>query len=155
LKTNVSRLSFGALCCFFSLVKPRQPGLKTAIHLVWSFSKVASSTGASRTIGPGPYNACRTFGIIEFFSLRNDPTLGTISVPQRPSWCRIGGDTQSSDPSWGAYYEPSRLTRTEGRLHVTGGLAVRIPLVRDWRLGVSFDWAEDYLNAGLGFGFWY
>jgi hypothetical protein len=55
----------------------------------------------------------------------------------------------------GAYYEPSRFNATSGRLHGTGGLDVRLPVFRDWRLGVSFDWAEDYLNAGLGFGFWH
>ena len=152
------------------------------LHIPWQLA-----IGASRTVGPRPYNACRTFGITEnrsptknidrrYILFSADLVVTGASPGAIGLSSFLSGTTEPSGQSpslsvhlgaeseaihnllilrGGAYYEPSRLIRTEGRLHVTGGLAVRIPLVRDWRLGVSFDWAEDYLNAGLGFGFWY
>ncbi len=63
-------------------------------------------------------------------------------------------------PDWvtaraGSYYEPSRFTTSNGRIHGTLGFDVKAPLVWDWRLSASLDGASRYLNWGLGLGFWH
>jgi hypothetical protein len=55
----------------------------------------------------------------------------------------------------GSYYEPSRFVRS-GRPHLTGGADVNaIELWWEWKVGVSVDLAEEYVNVGLGVGFWH
>jgi len=55
----------------------------------------------------------------------------------------------------GSYYEPSRFSHSSGRMHLTGGVDMRLSLIWDWRIGFSVDTAKNYLNAGLGLGFWH
>ncbi len=55
----------------------------------------------------------------------------------------------------GSYFEPSRFERTVGRMHATAGADLRISVVWDLRLSTSLDVAPDYLNWGLGLGFWH
>ena len=54
----------------------------------------------------------------------------------------------------GTYVEPSRFEPT-ARIHGTAGVDLRVPLVWDWRLSITIDGATQYLNGGLGLGFWH
>jgi hypothetical protein len=55
----------------------------------------------------------------------------------------------------GSYYDPSRYTGELGRLHLTGGLDLRLTLGWKWRLGWCFDVASRYRNTAFGLGFWH
>lgn len=56
----------------------------------------------------------------------------------------------------GSYFEPDRYAAFDGRVHLTGGVDVHLgELIWDWQAGLVLDWAPDYLNWGLGLGFWH
>ncbi len=55
----------------------------------------------------------------------------------------------------GTYYEPSRFEPLAGRIHGTAGLDVHISLWLEWKLGITVDVAENYVNTGFGLGFWH
>lgn len=55
----------------------------------------------------------------------------------------------------GSYYEPYRPDPTRGRLHGTAGADLRFEWGWQWKLGTVIDVAPDYLNFGLGVGFWH
>lgn len=62
----------------------------------------------------------------------------------------------------GYYFEPTRTFVVRGRHHVTGGFAFRIPAGEyigfwpwDLRLDAAIDFATNYLNWGVGVGFWH
>lgn len=73
---------------------------------------------------------------------------------------RVGGEAEIID-GWlvlrgGSYYEPDRSRDYDGRLHLTGGFDLHLfELIWDWEAGAVIDWAPDYLNWGVGVGFWY
>ncbi|MFL5319411.1 MAG: hypothetical protein ACJ790_07120, partial [Myxococcaceae bacterium] len=55
----------------------------------------------------------------------------------------------------GTYLEPSPFLDHSLRQHFTGGLEWKMfHLVADWSLSLSFDYARQYFNYGLGIGFW-
>ena len=73
---------------------------------------------------------------------------------------RLGAESEVIDDLLvlraGSYYEPSRYAGYAGRVHLTGGLDVRLfELIWEWEAGAVVDWSVDYLNWGLGVGFWY
>ncbi len=56
----------------------------------------------------------------------------------------------------GTYYEPSRFTATDGRMHWTGGMDVSLfELLWEWRLTLGMDYARDYSNTMLSLGLWH
>jgi hypothetical protein len=56
----------------------------------------------------------------------------------------------------GSYYEPSRFKETFGRVHATTGFDLYLfDLVWAWKGNFVIDVAEDYVNWGLGLGFWH
>jgi hypothetical protein len=60
----------------------------------------------------------------------------------------------------GSYYEPSNYEGVSSRVHVTGGLEVRVFHTSiwgeyDWSLTATIDSARDYLNVLVAIGFWY
>jgi hypothetical protein len=57
----------------------------------------------------------------------------------------------------GSYLEPPRVTGAAARVHGTAGLEIRLFRVWLWqlRLGASADVAKNYLNWGVGLGFWH
>jgi hypothetical protein len=57
----------------------------------------------------------------------------------------------------GTYLEPPRLQAAEARLHGTFGADVKLFRLWRWkfRAGFSFDIARDYVNWGIGIGFWH
>jgi len=54
----------------------------------------------------------------------------------------------------GSYFEPSRFEGRLGRLHLTAGCAIKVPVVRDWSLSVAADGADGYKNLVVGIGLW-
>lgn len=55
----------------------------------------------------------------------------------------------------GSYWEPSRYEGEVGRLHGTAGADLRVDFGWSWRLNAAVDVADEYLNYGLGVGFWH
>lgn len=55
----------------------------------------------------------------------------------------------------GSYYEPSRLEAYAGRMHGTAGVDLHYDLGWRWKIAAVIDGADDYLNWGLGLGFWH
>jgi hypothetical protein len=55
----------------------------------------------------------------------------------------------------GSYYEPSRLEGFAGRFHGTAGADLHIEFGWNWKVAAVIDAADDYLNWGLGLGFWH
>lgn len=56
----------------------------------------------------------------------------------------------------GGYLEPSRVSETDPRPHLTGGLDFRLfRLIWMWRAGVAFDFARDFSQITLSGGFWH
>ncbi len=64
----------------------------------------------------------------------------------------------------GSYYESARVARTNGRIHGTGGLDVRLfewsafGLLEPfdfWQLSLGADAARSYLNTAFSIGFWH
>jgi hypothetical protein len=56
----------------------------------------------------------------------------------------------------GSYYEPSRFDETSGRVHATAGFDVfLLELFWGWKGNFVLDVADDYVNWGVGVGFWH
>lgn len=56
----------------------------------------------------------------------------------------------------GGYLEPSRVSETDPRPHLTGGLDFRLfRLIWMWRAGIAFDFARDFSQLTLSGGFWH
>ncbi len=56
----------------------------------------------------------------------------------------------------GSYYEPSRFEATSGRVHATAGFDLfLLDLLWQWKGNFVLDVADDYVNWGVGVGFWH
>lgn len=55
----------------------------------------------------------------------------------------------------GTYHEPDRFASGFGRVHGTAGADVRVTWGWRWKVSSSIDVAQDWLNFGLGVGFWH
>ena len=56
----------------------------------------------------------------------------------------------------GSYYEPSRFQETSGRLHGTAGFDLYlVDIIWEWKGNLVVDVADDYVNWGIGVGFWH
>ena len=93
-------------------------------------------------------------GVRSFLAKSHQPTGEHLSLS-----LRFGMEWEAIDNllvvRGGSYYEPSRFENMGGRIHGTAGFDVRLPALWDWRIGFSMDAANDYVNAGLGVGFWH
>ncbi|MEZ4430881.1 MAG: hypothetical protein R3F65_00605 [bacterium] len=102
--------------------------------------------------GPAPAGAV---GVSAFYgaAARRSGEEASVSL-------RVGGEAEIVEDllvlRGGSYYEPNRYREYEGRVHLTGGFDLRLfELVWEWEAGAVIDWAPEYLNWGVGVGFWY
>ena len=98
--------------------------------------------------------APRAIGMRSFLAGTQQPSGESLSLSPR-----LGAEAEVLDNRLvlrsGTYFEPSRFSHSSGRMHLTGGVDIRLSLIWDWRVGFSIDAAQNYLNAGLGLGFWH
>jgi hypothetical protein len=99
-------------------------------------------------------------GIEAFIDKQIQPSGESVSVSVRagaeyewiPGWLRVRA---------GTYYEPARFDETSGRLHVTGGVELRIYSFCMFneryraRVAITFDGAARYGNTAFSLGFWH
>lgn len=139
-------------------------------HHTWGLPRLADEEGpdtGGRRYFLVSYDLVLTAASPDAVSMRGYLRGAEIPAGEKPTLSiRLGTESEILD-NWlvlraGYYFEPPRTSLVRGRHHGTGGFTFRLPFGEyisfwpwDLRLEAAFDFARNYTNAGIGFGFWH